>query len=67
MNDAQQYTTTLTSPQKAIDALESICPLSRSTIKDAMQKGAVWYQRGKQTQRIRRQDRKLEAGDELFL
>ncbi|HCH25151.1 MAG TPA: RNA pseudouridine synthase, partial [Oceanospirillaceae bacterium] len=31
------------------------------------QKGAVWYQRGKHTQRIRRQDRKLEAGDELFL
>ena len=67
MNDAQQYTTTLTTPQKAIDALKSICPLSRSTIKDAMQKGAVWYQRGKQTQRIRRQDRKLDTGDELFL
>jgi len=67
MNDAQQYTTTLSCTQKAIDALEAICPLSRSMIKDAMQKGAVWYQRGKHTQRIRRQDRKLEAGDELFL
>ena len=67
MNDAQQYTTILTSPQKSIDALEPICPLSRSIIKDAMQKGAVWYKRGKHTQRIRRQDRKLEAGDELFL
>ena len=67
MNDSQQFSTTLTSPQKAIDALEAICPLSRSTIKDAMQKGAVWYQRGKQTHRIRRQDRKLEVGDELFL
>ena len=41
--------------------------ISRNTIKGAMQKGAVWYQRGKQTQRIRRQDRHLHAGDQLFI
>ncbi len=66
MNDAQVFSLTLTVPQKAIDALQSVCPLSRGAIKEAMQKGAVWFQRGKQTQRIRRQDRLLKTKDEVF-
>ncbi|MDP6191215.1 MAG: RNA pseudouridine synthase, partial [Gammaproteobacteria bacterium] len=67
MNEPQVFSLTLTSSQKAIDALQAICPLTRNTLKDAMHKGAVWFQRGKQTQRIRRQDRRLHAGDQLFL
>lgn len=64
---AEQYQITLSQPQTAIEALFEVCPLSKSQIKDAMQKGAVWYQRGKQTQRIRRKDRQLKPGDTVFL
>ncbi len=64
---ANQYTITLAQAQTALEALSSITALSRSQIKEAMQKGAVWYQRGKQTQRIRRKDRRLKAGDSIYL
>ena len=67
MTNPQTYHITLTQPQTALEALAQVCPLSNSQIKDAMQKGAIWYQRGKQTQRIRRKDRQLKAGDTVYL
>ncbi|WP_306170158.1 RluA family pseudouridine synthase [Shewanella sp. UCD-KL12] len=41
--------------------------LSKQQIKQAMNKGAVWLTRGKQTQRLRRAKRALKLGDELHL
>ncbi|WP_394147851.1 RluA family pseudouridine synthase [Shewanella atlantica] len=49
----------------ALLALES--GLSKQIIKQAMNKGAVWLTRGKQTQRLRRAKRALKIGDELHL
>lgn len=63
----QTFQTTLDHPDNALNALAEVVPLSRTQIKDAMQKGAVWYQRGKQTQRIRRKDRQLKVGDTVYL
>jgi tRNA pseudouridine32 synthase/23S rRNA pseudouridine746 synthase len=67
MKDAETFSIVIQAPRTAVDALLSITELSRTTIKDAMQKGAVWVQRGKRTQRIRRQDRLLQSQDTLFL
>ena len=64
---ANTYQIQLDKPQSALDALLEVCPLSKTQIKDAMQKGAVWFQRGKQTQRIRRKDRQLKVGDTVYL
>lgn len=41
--------------------------LSKQQIKQAMNKGAVWLTRGKQTQRLRRAKRALKLGDKLHL
>ena len=56
----------------AIDHLESNCKeryplLSRQSLKQAMNKGAVWLQHKRQTQRIRRAKRVLSVGDTLYL
>ena len=67
MKDTETFSIVIQGPQTAVDALLSITELSRNTIKEAMQKGAVWVQRGKQTKRIRRQDRLLQSQDTLFL
>ncbi|MEM9401390.1 MAG: RluA family pseudouridine synthase [Pseudomonadota bacterium] len=53
--------------RSAVDLLSELSGLSRSSIKDAMRKGAVWLGRGRQTQRLRRAKRALRAGDELHL
>jgi len=57
--------TSLASDAAALLALES--GLSKQLIKQAMNKGAVWLTRGKQTQRLRRAKRALKIGDELHL
>ena len=49
----------------AVELLTEASQLSRQAIKQAMQKGAVWLTRGKQTQRMRRASKKLKPGDEL--
>ena len=41
--------------------------LSKASVKQAMTKGAVWLSRGAHTDRIRRADRNLSAGDTLHL
>ncbi|MGI9261388.1 MAG: RluA family pseudouridine synthase [Woeseiaceae bacterium] len=51
----------------AVALLQEDSGLSRQRIKSAMTKGAVWLSRGRNTRRLRRATRKLQAGDELHL
>ncbi|MBN47491.1 MULTISPECIES: RluA family pseudouridine synthase [unclassified Methylophaga] len=51
----------------AVDLLAAHCELSRQQIKQAMSKGAVWLQKGKRTQRLRRATKKLNSGEILRL
>lgn len=51
----------------AASLLATETTLSKQQIKQAMNKGAVWLTRGKQTQRLRRAKRALKLGDELHL
>ncbi|BAJ03010.1 RluA family pseudouridine synthase [Shewanella violacea] len=51
----------------AASLLAADTELSKQQIKQAMNKGAVWLTRGKQTQRLRRAKRALKLGDELHL
>ena len=48
-----------------VEHLASICDLSRSKLKQAMQKGAVWLTHSTHTRRIRRASKQLEPGDTL--
>lgn len=50
-----------------VDLLSDKTGLSMNTIKQAMQKGAVWLTRDKYTQRLRRAKRQLKAGDTLHI
>jgi len=52
---------------KAVDALSDSTELSKKIIKQVMAKGAVWLKRGQKTQRIRRADKVLNAGDSLYI
>ena len=49
----------------AVDLLSGHCDLSRQTIKQAMQNGALWLEHGRHVQRLRRAKKTLSAGDEL--
>lgn len=51
----------------AIDLLADASGMSKSQLKQAMQKGAAWYTRGKHTQHLRRAKKQLQAGDTLHL
>ncbi len=55
------------SQHKASQLLAEHTGLSQAKIKDAMHKGAVWLQRGKTKQRLRRASKALRAGDILEL
>ncbi len=46
---------------------EQVPTLSKGRIKDAMNKGAVLWQRGKQQKRLRRAQSKIAAGEQLHL
>ncbi|MBM7074110.1 RluA family pseudouridine synthase [Shewanella sp. 202IG2-18] len=50
---------------KITQLLANESKLSQSQIKDAMQKGAVWLQRGKNKQRVRRASKPLQVGDKV--
>lgn len=52
---------------KASQVLANHTNLSQAKIKDAMQKGAVWFLRGKGKQRLRRASKPLLVGDKLEL
>lgn len=59
---------TVTSPKaSAVDLLSEATDLSKSVIKQTMQKGAVWITRNKHTQRLRRAKKQLQVGDEIFI
>ncbi len=51
----------------AVELLAAQSGLSRQKIKQAMQKGAVWLTRGKQTRHLRRAKKPLQAGETLHL
>ena len=50
-----------------VDLLHKETGLSKQQVKAAMTKGAVWYTRGRKTQRLRRAKRALRRGDELHI
>ncbi len=51
----------------AVELLAAQSGLSKQKIKQAMQKGAVWVSRGKQTRHLRRAKKPLQAGETLHL
>lgn len=53
--------------ERAIDLLAGVCDLPRQRLKDAMEKGAVWLERGRREQRLRRATKALQAGDRVAL
>lgn len=58
----------ITEAQQAIEALVAAAPqLSKGRLKDAMNKGAVLWRRGKQNKRLRRAQADLLPGDSLEL
>lgn len=52
--------------QFSIQALAAAAPVSKVQIKDAMNKGAVWLQRGRKTRRLRRAKAMLKVGDTIL-
>ena len=51
----------------AVDLLSDATDLSKSVIKQTMQKGAVWITRINHTQRLRRAKKQLQIGDQVYL
>lgn len=51
----------------SVDLLSAETGLSKSVVKQTMQKGAVWLTHNKHTQRLRRVKKELQVGDELHL
>lgn len=51
----------------AVSLLQPTSGLSRTQVKTAMSKGAVWLTRGSRTERLRRAKRALRVGDRLHL
>ncbi|TRX57449.1 RluA family pseudouridine synthase [Thalassomonas sp. M1454] len=49
------------------ELLAEASPLSKQVIKQAMQKGCVWLERGASTQRLRRAKKTLKIGDVLHM
>lgn len=59
---------TVSEPAIAIELLAQLCPeISKSRLKDAMSKGAVWVRQGKQQKRLRRAQAPLAVGMQLTL
>jgi len=56
-----------TSHETAAALLAAASGLSKSRVKQAMQKGAVWLTNSRGTRRLRRMDRVMKEGDKLFL
>ena len=56
-----------TNTDSALELLVAETGLSKQKLKSAMQKGCVWWERGKQVQRLRRATKPLQAGDTLHL
>lgn len=68
MTDPIETHVVIESPKDSpVDLLQQATGLSRQRIKLAMNRGAVWLTRGRNTQRLRRAKRVLRAGDEVHL
>lgn len=66
MTEKKEYHIPITEDGKtAVDWLSKTSSLSRQSIKQCMQKGAVWLSKGKSTQRLRRAKKPLVIGDEI--
>ena len=52
-------------PQSVVDVLNGACCLSKSSLKQAINKGALWLSRDKRTKRLRRLKTPLNINDEL--
>lgn len=64
---AQEYHLQVETETLAIDLLADASGMSKAQLKQAMQKGAAWYTRGKHTQHLRRAKKTVQPGDELHL
>ena len=56
-----------TASDTAVDLLHRVSELPKQRIKLAMNRGAVWLTRGRDTTRLRRAKRVMKAGDQLHL
>jgi tRNA pseudouridine32 synthase/23S rRNA pseudouridine746 synthase len=65
-NTDHQFSVT-NSGQNVVDEIHVETGISKSRIKDAMTKGAVWMTRNGKTRRIRRAKSRVEPGDELAI
>ena len=65
--EAQLTVDATTAHQKPTQLLATHTNLSQAKIKDAMQKGAVWLERGNDKKRLRRASKPLKEGDKLEL
>ncbi|MEM7502669.1 MAG: RNA pseudouridine synthase [Pseudomonadota bacterium] len=67
MDRIESHVTVSATGGNAVDLLHDAAGLPKQRIKLAMQQGAVWLTRGRNTQRLRRAKRALRDGDELHL
>jgi tRNA pseudouridine32 synthase / 23S rRNA pseudouridine746 synthase len=58
---------TVSEERSAVDLLSQETGLSKTVIKQTMQKGAVWLTHNTYTQRLRRAKKQLQIGDELHI
>lgn len=63
----QEIHLTVETETDAATLLAAASGLTKTRVKQVMQQGAVWWQRGEQVRRLRRASRKLSAGDQLHL
>jgi tRNA pseudouridine32 synthase/23S rRNA pseudouridine746 synthase len=67
MNTTDHQFSVTNSGQSLVDEIHAGTGLSKSRIKDAMTKGAVWMTRRGKTRRVRRAKAGVEPGDELAI
>ncbi len=67
MPDRIEKTIEVTGQTDAVEAIAASTGLSKTRIKLAMTRGAIWLGRGKQVRRLRRTTRTLQPGDTLIV
>jgi len=63
----QEFHLTAEEPTDAATLLAAATGLTKTRVKQIMQQGAVWWQKGDQIRRLRRARRELATGDQLHL
>ncbi len=66
-NQHLEHHLTISHDTSAVDLLSQETGLSKTVIKQTMQKGAVWLTHKTYTQRLRRAKKQLQVGDELHI